>query len=124
MHESSGGPEKGISLRGLRAGLTRRGDLLFTGRIVQGDSGQPADVPDLHPKPRSNKAVQLPTPIEFATFSTAPAGRCALQESEVGSRAREDAGITETMRPMRQVPNQGNRWLMIHSFPTCSPGGN
>lgn len=38
-----------------------------------------------------NKAMRLPTPDEFGDLSTAPAGRCALYQSEVGSRVREDA---------------------------------
>ena len=38
-----------------------------------------------------NRAVQLPTPDEFATLGTAPAGRCALSQSGVGSPVRQGA---------------------------------
>ena len=38
-----------------------------------------------------NKALQLPTPDEFAKLSAAPAGGCALEQSGVRSCVRQDA---------------------------------
>ena len=38
-----------------------------------------------------NKAVRLPTPDEFADFSTVPAGGCVLKQSGVKLKSENDA---------------------------------
>lgn len=50
LHVSGGGREKSISLRGLRVRGRCCGKPLFTGRVVQGEQGQPAHLSDLRPQ--------------------------------------------------------------------------
>lgn len=78
LHDSGGDRDKSISLRRLRAGRSCRGNTLLTGRVVQGEFGQLLTYLTYIFGNARNKAVMLPTPDEFATLSTASAGRCAL----------------------------------------------
>jgi hypothetical protein len=69
---------------------SRRGDLLFTGRVLYGYEVNPLAYLHVMTNGR-NRAITLPTLDAVADQSTAPVDGCVLQQFGVGSSAGEDA---------------------------------
>jgi hypothetical protein len=57
LHAPCGSREKNFPARGFRAGGNYRDDLLFNGRVLQGEPSEPADLPDLGARQRTQQGA-------------------------------------------------------------------